>query len=74
MSDKEKNYLIETMTTDMIMLLMNDTKTDLPSAFDMVYNSETYQKMCNPETKLMFRSPVYVYSYLKNEIQTGRMS
>ena len=38
-----------------------------------VYNSELYQKLCDPKTGLYFQSPLYVYDYLKTEIKTGKL-
>lgn len=42
-------------------------------ALRTVYNSELYQKLCDPKTGLYFQSPLYVYDYLKTEIKTGKL-
>jgi len=46
----------------------------LEEALDVLYNSTLYQKLKDPDTGLYYQSPGYVYSYLKNEIDTGKMA
>ena len=46
---------------------------DMQSAFDMLYNSDTYAILNRPESGLYFQSPKYVYSILDNELKTGKM-
>ena len=47
--------------------------SNVEQALRAVYNSELYQKLCDPKTGLYFQSPLYVYDYLKNEIKTGKL-
>lgn len=64
-------YQKEGLAKDLIKLLMIDYKLSIAKAIDILYCSETYKKLCRPETGLYFQSPVYVYSFLKNEIDLG---
>lgn len=71
MSDIE--YQIECTTRDLVVYLMRDFSFDMEQALRTVYNSQLYQKLCEPKSGLYFQSPLYVYDYLKNEIRTGKL-
>ena len=53
--------------------LVRDFSFTVEQALCAVYNSELYQKLCDPKTGLYFQSPLYVYDYLKTEIKTGKL-
>lgn len=53
--------------------LVRDFSFTVEQALRAVYNSELYQKLCDPKTGLYFQSPLYVYDYLKTEIKTGKL-
>ena len=53
--------------------LVRDFSFTVEQALRAVYNSELYQKLCDPKTGLYFQSPLYVYDYLKTEIRTGKL-
>mgnify|MGYP006951508794 FL=1 len=67
-------YQIECTTRDPADKLVGDFSMTVPEALRVVYNSETYEKLINPKTRLYFQSPLYVYDFLKNEVLTGKMS
>jgi hypothetical protein len=52
---------------------MEDFDMSMKSAFDSMYNSETYTKLTDASTGLYFQSSGYVYSYLRREITTGKL-
>ncbi len=68
------DYQIECTTRDLAEKLTEDFSMSVPEALRAVYNSRLYSKLVNPKTGLYFQSPLYVYDYLKNEIQTGKMA
>ena len=43
----------------------------MKKALDVLYGSETYRRLCNPESGLYYEGAVYVFSYLDNELETG---
>ena len=65
----EFRYLKETLSKDLIVLLMERRGMSMDEAFRCYYESDTFQKITNPETGLYFQSPGYVYSYLEEEIK-----
>ena len=71
--DSSFKYQKEGAAKDLVGFLMKDYGWSLTKAIDVLYESETYSKICNPETGLFFQSSLYLYSYLKNEIETGVM-
>ena len=54
-------YCIETMTTDLALLVMDDLHVGLETALELVFNSDTYVKVCDPRLPLMYQHPNYVY-------------
>ena len=69
MSQEDFQFMVEGMTSDLVQILMDRKGLSLPEATDVVYNSKTYEHLLNPETRLYFQSPGYVYSYLEDELK-----
>ena len=67
----EFKYMKECVSADLTLFLIVDYNLSLSDALDILYESETYSKLSNPDTGLYFRGSRYVYSYLQNELQTG---
>lgn len=66
-------YLMEGLVADMIAKVMEDYHLDMPKALDVVYSSDFYQKLSDPDTGLYKEGPAYTYSFLKDEIEKGRL-
>ncbi|MBR3854847.1 MAG: hypothetical protein IKM65_01670 [Bacteroidaceae bacterium] len=67
------NYMKEALAADLAELLAKDFNMSITEALDAMYGSETYSKLCDPNTGLYFQSSQYVYSFLKNELLTAKM-
>ena len=67
------DYMVESVTADLVVLLMERLGMDLQTALDTVYTSDTFAKLSNTATELYYQSPYYIYSYLETEIKTGVM-
>ena len=74
MTTGDIQYLTEALTVDLAEMLSKDFNMSILESLDTLYNSETYQKLTNPDTGLYFQSPLYVYSFLKQEITTGKLA
>lgn len=62
------------MARDLASLLMDkDSALSMEQALNMVFNSETYQKLLNDKTRLYCQSVGYVFSYLQQELRTGKI-
>ncbi|MBP1615370.1 MAG: hypothetical protein H6Q13_2818 [Bacteroidetes bacterium] len=64
-------FQIECLSTELTTMLMDEYGWDMKHALDELYSSETYKRLNDPESGLYYESAVYVFSYLKNEIETG---
>ena len=67
------NYMKEALAADLAEFLAKDFNMTITEALDAMYGSETYSKLCDPNTGLYFQSSQYVYSFLKNELLTAKM-
>ena len=74
MSESDIQYLTEALTVDLAEMLSKDFNMNILESLDTLYNSETYLKFTNPATGLYYQSPLYVYSYLKQERTTGKLA
>lgn len=70
MSDDVK-FQVECLTTELALLLMDEYGWDMGKSLDELYASQTYSKLCDPACGLYYEGAVYVFSFLKNEIETG---
>ncbi len=62
------------MTKNLAVLLMKENPDlTMEQALSTILNSDTYQRMLNEKTHLFYQSPRYVYSFLVNELKTGKM-
>ena len=71
---KDIQYMNECMMRDLAVMLINKYNISLAEALDILYNSETYEKLQDPSTGLYFQSPVYVFDFLQRELQQGKIA
>ncbi len=67
-SQAEFQNMKEEIVKDLIARLMDERGLSMQEAFDLVYNSQLFEKLNDPKTGLFFQSSGYVYSYLQEEI------
>ena len=48
-------------------------RTDPQEAIDVLYTSETFERLQDDSTGLYYQSPGYVYSFLQNELTTAKV-
>ena len=66
-------FLIEEMTREIIIYLMQDFGYDMDKAFEIFYNSDTFERLNNIQSGLYYQSSGYVYSFLIEELLTGKV-
>ena len=71
MSTNDITFMVNCISKDIVM---SDYEKSLEESLNILYDSETFQKLSDPKTGLYFQSSRYVYQFLKNEIETGIMS
>ena len=65
--------LIEGVTQDLVVFLVEDQGVVIEDAMRLVYNSVTLEKLSNPGTGLYRESSAYVYELLKDELKEGTL-
>ncbi len=61
-------YLIEGITKDIVLWLMEERDMDMTSAISTFHNSKTFEKLSDETTSLYIDSSAYVYEILKAEL------
>lgn len=72
--NKNRQYLIEGLSKDIIAFLMEDHQMDLSEAVVLFYNSQTFEKLSDEATGLYIESSAYVYEILKSEMKMGKIT
>ncbi len=67
------DYMNECMTRDLAIMLMENEGVTMSKALDTVFESETFNKLQDPETGLYFQSPAYLYDLLQKELKRGKL-
>ena len=67
-------FMIEEITKEVVLLLMDEYKMNLHDALRTLYTSDTYARLTETKNGLYTQSTAYVYEYLENEIKTGKMN
>lgn len=65
--------LIEGVTQDLVIFLVEDREAAIEEVMTMVYSSATFEKLLNTNTGLYRESSAYVYELLKDELKEGAL-
>ncbi|MCQ2401873.1 MAG: hypothetical protein MJ059_08140, partial [Lachnospiraceae bacterium] len=69
----KQEQLIEYVTQDLIELIVMNQKVEYDEAMNLLYNSETFDKLSDVETGLYSESPAYVYGIFQGEQNFGKI-
>ena len=72
-SKNDFQYMLECIERDLATILVEKRGMTIRQALSLLYDSDTYRLLQNPNTGLYFQSPQYVYSYLQEEIEQGKI-
>ena len=67
-------FQIDCLAIELTEMLMDKYGWDMKRALDELYTSETFGHLTDPECGLYYESPVYVFSFLQSEIETGKLA
>lgn len=70
----DTQFQIEALTAELVEMLMEEYGWEMKRSFDELYQSQTFQKLNDPECGLYYQGAVYVFHFLKNEIETGKIA
>jgi len=73
MIEDKIRYMMDFVTTENILALIQDTELTVPEAMKAFYNSEVFDRLCDSETGLYRESGGYVYELYKTEREHGRL-
>lgn len=71
--NRDMQYQVECLAADLIGMLMEQYGWDMLKSLDVLYGSETFAKVNDPKCGLYYQGSVYIFSFLKNEIETGKI-
>lgn len=66
-------FQIECLAAELVEMLMAEYGWDIRHALDELYRSATFAKLNDPACGLYYQGTVYVFQYLKSEIETGKV-
>jgi len=67
--ERDKQFMIECLTADLIQMLMEDRGLSMAEAMSLLYNSKTYEKLEDERTGLYYQGAVYVMEFLEEELR-----
>ena len=70
---KETKNLIDTLTKNLVLKIMNEFGLKITEALDFVYNSHLHEKILDTKTGLFYQSAGYNYEMLREEYLNGRI-
>lgn len=70
-TQEEFQNMKEEIIKDLVTFRMEETGCTMKQAFDDVYHSRLFCKLCDPLSGLYFQSSRYVYSYLLEELHSS---
>ena len=65
--------LKDELSVEIAGFLMDDYQYSPQEAIDVLYTSDTFERLQDSATGLYYQSPGYVYSFLQNELKTARV-
>lgn len=72
--NKDIQFQIECLSSELVRMLIDEYHWDIKRALDELYSSETYARLNDPECGLYYESAVYVFSFLRNVLETGKIA
>ena len=73
MADEKIRFMKDFVTTEVILLIVEDKGISVEQAMEDFYNSELFDRLCDSETGLYRESGAYVYELYKTEKEYGRL-
>lgn len=71
---EQKQLMKDDICVELAGYLMDDFHCSREEAIDMLYTSDTFERLQDDTTGLYYQSPGYVYSFLENELKTAKVS
>ena len=69
---KQQDFLIQRLSADLAAILVEEQNKTIAQALNIVYNSVTFEKICDIKTGLYRESTGYNYDILQDELKYGK--
>ena len=73
LAPEQRQLLKDELSVEIAGFLVDDYKYSPEEAIDVLYTSETFDRLQDDSTGLYYQSPGYVYSFLQNELKNARV-
>lgn len=67
MTTKDQQFLIECVCNELIPMIMMEWGLNEIEAINLLYKSNTFHKLEDPNTGLYYQGAVYIFDFLKEE-------
>ena len=74
LTPEQIQLLKDELATELAGFLVDDFQLTPQEAIDMLYTSETFERLQDNATGLYYQSAGYVYSFLQNEIRNAKVA
>ena len=71
---KHIQFQLECLAAELTAMLMAEYGWDMHRALDELYSSATFAKLNDPLCGLYYQGAVYIFQFLKSEIETGKIA
>lgn len=72
--NQDIQFQVECLAAELAEMLMEEYDWDIRRALDELYKSQTFEKLNDPACGLYYQGAVYVFQFLKNEIEMGKIA
>lgn len=73
LTPEQIQLLKDELCAELAGFLVDDYHYTPEEAIDVLYTSETFERLQDDSTGLYYQSPGYVYSFLQNEMKTAKV-
>ena len=73
LTPQQIQLLKDDLCSELAGYLVDDYHFTPMEAIDVLYTSETFERLQDDATGLYYQSPGYVYSFLQNELNTAKV-
>lgn len=74
LSPQQIQIMKDDLSVELAENLMKEFNYTMEEALDVLYTSDTFERLQDNETGLYYQSSGYVYSFLQNEIKTAQVA
>lgn len=73
LTEEQIRLMKDDLCAELAALLMKDMHCSPAQALDLLYTSETFERLQDNSSGFYYQSAGYVYSFLQNEIRCGKV-